>query len=36
MTNDWLNNIKWNEDGLVTAVAQDHKSKRVLMLAWVK
>ena len=35
MTHDWLNNIKWNEDGLVTAVAQDYVTKRVLMLAWV-
>jgi len=35
MNNDWLKKIVWNEDGLVSAVAQDYKSKRVLMLAWM-
>lgn len=30
-----LTKIKWNKDGLVSAVAQDHLSKRVLMLAWM-
>lgn len=27
--------IPWNQDGLITAIAQDIKSKDVLMLAWV-
>ena len=31
----YLDEIKWNEDGLVPAVAQDHESGRVLMLAWM-
>ena len=35
MTNDWLKKIAWNENGLVTAVAQDYQSTRVLMLAWM-
>jgi phosphoribosyl-AMP cyclohydrolase len=35
MTNDWIQKVKWNEDGLVAAVAQDYKTKRVLMLAWI-
>jgi len=36
MTNTvWLKNIKWNEDGLVAAIAQDHQNKRILMLAWM-
>ncbi len=31
----WLDQISWNEDGLVPAIAQDHKSGRVLMMAWM-
>ncbi len=27
--------LNWNEDGLVPAIAQDAKSGRVLMLAWM-
>ena len=32
---DWLDEIHWNEDGLVPAIAQDHKTGRVLMMAWM-
>ena len=32
---DWLDEIKWDSDGLVPAIAQDHKSGRVLMMAWM-
>ena len=32
---DWLAQIKWNEDGLVPAIAQDHASGDVLMMAWM-
>ena len=32
---DWLDEIKWNEDGLVPAIAQDHRSGEVLMMAWM-
>lgn len=32
---DWLDQIRWNSDGLVTAVAQDVHSQRVLMVAWM-
>jgi phosphoribosyl-AMP cyclohydrolase len=32
---DWLGQIKWNSDGLVPAIAQDHQSGEVLMLAWM-
>jgi len=35
MSSDWLDQIKWNSDGLVPAIAQDWKSGRVLMQAWV-
>jgi phosphoribosyl-AMP cyclohydrolase len=31
----WLDEIKWNADGLVPAIAQDHASGKVLMLAWM-
>ncbi len=30
-----LNDIQWNEDGLVPAIAQDAESGEVLMLAWM-
>ncbi len=30
-----LQEIKWNEDGLVPAIAQEHGSGKVLMLAWM-
>ena len=30
---DWLNNIKWTSDGLIPAIAQDHKTGRILMMA---
>ena len=32
---DWLDEIKWDKDGLVPAIAQDHKTGRVLMMAWM-
>ena len=31
----WLDEIKWNDDGLVPAIAQDVKTGKVLMLAWM-
>ena len=31
----WLEEIRWNADGLVAAVAQDAESGEVLMLAWM-
>lgn len=33
--NDWLDEIRWNEDGLVPAIAQDHQTGRILMMAWM-
>ncbi len=35
MKDDWLDQIKWGEDGLVPAVAQEAGSGRVLTVAWV-
>ena len=33
--NDVLEQIRWNEHGLVAAIAQDYSSKEVLMQAWM-
>jgi len=35
MSNEWLEEVAWNGDGLVPAVAQDAESGEVLMLAWM-
>lgn len=35
MNDNWLDQIKWDKDGLVPAIAQDHKSGRILMMAWM-
>jgi phosphoribosyl-AMP cyclohydrolase len=32
---DWLDGVKWDDDGLVPAIAQDAESHRVLNLAWM-
>jgi phosphoribosyl-AMP cyclohydrolase len=32
---DWIEQVAWNSDGLVPAVAQDASSGEVLMLAWM-
>ena len=34
-TAPWLDVVQWNDQGLVAAIAQDHQSGRVLMLAWM-
>ncbi|MCF6237189.1 MAG: phosphoribosyl-AMP cyclohydrolase [Gammaproteobacteria bacterium] len=31
----WLDDIKWTDDGLVPAIAQDEKTGQVLMFAWM-
>jgi phosphoribosyl-AMP cyclohydrolase len=31
----WLDDVPWDKDGLVPAIAQDAASGRVLMLAWM-
>jgi phosphoribosyl-AMP cyclohydrolase len=35
MSDAWLNEIKWTEDGLVPAIAQEAGTGKVLMLAWM-
>jgi phosphoribosyl-AMP cyclohydrolase len=32
---DWIEDVAWNADGLVPAVAQDADSGEVLMVAWM-
>ena len=32
---DWIEQLRWNEEGLVPAIAQDASSGRVLTLAWM-
>lgn len=32
---NWLDAVKWDNDGLVPAISQDHKSGRILMMAWM-
>ena len=33
--NDWLDAIKWDDNGLVPAIAQDYQTGRILMMAWI-
>ncbi len=35
MTDKWLNEVNWSDDGLVPAIAQDAQNGRVLMVAWM-
>lgn len=32
---NWLDAVNWNSDGLVPAIAQDAKTGRILMMAWM-
>ena len=32
---NWLDAVKWDADGLVPAIAQDHTTGRILMMAWM-
>jgi phosphoribosyl-AMP cyclohydrolase len=32
---NWLDEIRWDEKGLAPAIAQDAKSGRILMVAWM-
>lgn len=34
-TPDWLDAIRWTEDGLVPAIAQDADTGDILMMAWM-
>ena len=35
MSPEWLEQVKWNSDGLVPAIAQDADTNAILMLAWM-
>jgi len=35
MARNWIDEVAWNADGLVPAVAQDAASGEVLMVAWM-
>lgn len=35
MSEDWLEQVRWDADGLVPAIAQDAVSGKVLMVAWM-
>lgn len=32
---NWLDQVKWTDDGLVAVIAQDAESGRILMMAWM-
>jgi phosphoribosyl-AMP cyclohydrolase len=32
---NWLDEVKWNSDGLIPAIAQEANSGRILMFAWM-
>lgn len=32
---NWLDEVHWDKDGLVPAIAQDFRTGRVLMMAWM-
>jgi phosphoribosyl-AMP cyclohydrolase len=34
-SSDWLDQVKWDADGLVPAIAQDYQTGRILMMAWM-
>jgi len=34
-TGNWLDAVRWDDKGLVTAIAQDAATQRVLMVAWM-
>ena len=35
MNQDWLDSIKWDDKGLVPAIAQEAGSGKILMMAWM-
>jgi len=35
MSAPWLEQIKWDSNGLIPAIAQDHETGRILMVAWM-
>ena len=33
--NEWITQVNFDDDGLIPAIAQDHLTHRVLMMAWM-
>ena len=31
----WIDEVRWDERGLLPVIAQDHRSGAVLMMAWM-
>jgi phosphoribosyl-AMP cyclohydrolase len=31
----WIHSIKWDKDGLVPVIAQDYRTNKILMFAWM-
>lgn len=31
----WLDEVRWTDEGLVPAIAQDHQTGKILMMAWM-
>lgn len=34
-SSNWLTQLKWDNEGLIPAIAQDAESKTILMMAWM-
>ncbi|MBV1950862.1 MAG: phosphoribosyl-AMP cyclohydrolase [Cycloclasticus sp.] len=32
---NWLDQLRWDDKGLIPAIAQDHQSGKILMVAWM-
>ncbi|NJM32843.1 MAG: phosphoribosyl-AMP cyclohydrolase [Limnobacter sp.] len=35
LTGNWLDSVRFDENGLVTVIAQDYQTGRILMVAWM-
>ncbi len=35
LSEQWLDDLKWDDKGLIPAIAQDHQTGKVLMVAWM-
>ncbi|WP_027858346.1 phosphoribosyl-AMP cyclohydrolase [Marinobacterium jannaschii] len=35
MSKQWLTQVKWDDNGLIPAIAQDYQSGEILMVAWM-
>lgn len=35
MSEDWLSEVRWDDNGLVPVIAQDYQSGEILMFAWM-